>query len=208
MRPQLPVSLRSLFTDNHPSLLLLPRPTNKAINVSLAVSCIYKLYPPRARHPLRVDSLTPDWARMVSFGRGTNVPSLHKLRVYTAGSWTLELQILFLSISPSCPVPWGTNRYSPVFTQQQRRQERQQHHTWHKAGGEKKERKEWVITRGKCFFCFPVKLASLVCGERRGCQTRGFSALPRLSFHFTLVIFLSAVNTQMIKLTRGHMDPD
>lgn len=47
IQPQLLVSSKSLFTDNHPSLLL-PRPTNKAINVSPAVSYIYKVYPPSA----------------------------------------------------------------------------------------------------------------------------------------------------------------
>lgn len=104
MRPQWPVSLKGLFTDNHPSLLL-PRPTTKAINVSLAVSYIYKLHPPQARRPLGADSLTPDWERMVSFGRGTNaIPA----RAGCLHSGVMDSEAAdTVPISPSCPVPRG-----------------------------------------------------------------------------------------------------
>lgn len=97
-----------MFTDTHPFLLLLlPGPTNKAITVFVfpAVSYIYTQYPPQARHPLRVDGLTPDWERMVSFGCSTNAvpaqaPCLHCGVMDSVAADTVP-------ISPSCPAPWG-----------------------------------------------------------------------------------------------------
>lgn len=83
------------------------------------------------------------------------------------------------------------------------------------------------LTVGKCFFVFQLSLFRFsLHGVGHDCQRLGFTALLSLTwwcvsifqglvnmqsqFHFTLVIFLSVVNTQMIKLThtQRHMGLD
>lgn len=178
MQPQLLVLFKKVggvFTDNHPSLLL-PRPTNKAITVFvfLAVSYIYTLYPPQARHPLRVDGLTPDWERMVSFGCSTNAaparaPCLHCGVMDSVAADTVP-------ISPSCPAPWGQTviarlhaaAAAPYMAQAKKRKTRMTHHS------------------GEMLFLFSgkVRLSSL----RRGTRLPDFgfqcAGTALISFHF------------------------